>query len=112
MRLDPHLGVDRARRLGRRLRLRRADPRGGVGDLPLQVGQLHAVVVDDADRADAGRGQIEHQRRAQPAGADDQHPRRLQLRLADAAHLLQQDVARVAADFVFGEIEVHGARIW
>ena len=79
-----------------------------MGDLALQVGQLHPVVIDDADRADAGRGQIQRERRAQPAGADHQHARRLQLRLADAAHVLQQDVPRVAADFVFGEIEVHG----
>ena len=62
-------------------------------------------------RADAGGGQIQRQRRAQPAGAHHQHARGLQLRLADAAHVLQQDVPRVAADFVFGEIEVHGDRI-
>ena len=112
MRLDPHHGVDGARRLCRRLRLRLADPIGGMGDLALQVRQLHAVVVDDADRADAGGGQIQRERRAKPAGADHQHARGLQLRLADAAHVLQQDVAGVAADFVFGEIEVHGVRIW
>ena len=83
-----------------------------MGDLALQVGQLDVVVVDDADGADAGGGEIQRQRRAEPAGADDQHARGLQLRLAGAAHVLQQDVARVAADFVFGEIEVHGDSIW
>ena len=63
-------------------------------------------------RADAGRRQIQRERRAEAAGADDQHARGLQLRLADAADVLQQDVPGVAADFVFGEIEVHGGRIW
>jgi hypothetical protein len=83
-----------------------------VRDLPLQVRQFQPVVIDDADRADAGGGQIQRQRRAQAAGANHQHARRLQLRLADAPHVLQQDVPGVAADFVFGEIEVHGVRIW
>ena len=107
-----HLGVDGARRHGRGLRLRLADPVRGVGDLALQVGQLQPVVVDDADGADAGRREVQRERRAEPAGADDQHAGRLQLRLADAADVLQQDVPGVAADFVFGEIEVHGGRIW
>ena len=65
------------------------------------------VVVDHTDGADPGGGQIQDQRRAKAAGADHQHARRSQLGLADAAHLLQQDVAGVALDFVFGEIEVH-----
>ena len=82
-----------------------------MGDLALQVGQLHAVVVDDADGADAGRGEIQHQRAAQPAGADHQHARGLQLGLADAADLGQQDVARVTLDFGFVEIEVHRRNI-
>jgi hypothetical protein len=79
--------------------------------LPLQVGQLHRVVVDDADGADAGGGQIQHQRRAEPTGAHHQHARRLQPGLTEPAHLLQQDMAGVAADFVFREIEVHAHRI-
>ena len=112
MRLDLHLRIDRVRRPGGRFRLRFADPVGGVGDLALQVRQLHPIVIDDADRADASRREVQRERRAQPAGADHQHPRRLQLGLPDAAHVLQQDVPGVAADFVFGEIEVHGVRIW
>ena len=111
MRLDPHSGVDRVRRLGRRVGLG-APIRSVVWAIwRCRFDSSSAVVVDDADGADAGGGEIQHERRAQPAGADHQHARGLQLRLADAAHLLQQDVAGVAADFVFGEIEVHGVRI-
>ena len=95
-----------------RLRLELADAVGGVGDLALQVRQLQPVVVDDADGANAGGGEIQRERRAKPAGADHQHAGGLQLCLADAAHVLQQDVPGVAADFVFGEIEVHGVKIW
>ena len=107
MLLNPHARIDRQRRLRRRACLRRADAISGVGDLALQVRQLHRVVIDDADAADPGRGEVEHKRRAKPARAHHQHARCLQLRLADPAHLVQQDVPRVAADLVLGEIKVH-----
>src|SRR6185437_4613068 len=89
-----------------------ADPDGDVSDLALQVRQLHHIVVDDAQRADPGRRQIQHEWGAEAARTDHQHPRVTQLGLADAADFGQQDVPRVAADFVFCEIEVHGLTIW
>ena len=58
------------------------------------------VVVDDADRADARRRQIGDHRAAEPAGADHQHPRRLQLLLARAADALEHEVAGIAAGLV------------
>ena len=64
--------------------------------LPLQVRQRDRVVVDHAERADAGRGQIEQDRRAEAAGADDQHARLFQRRLAGTADLAQHDVAGVS----------------
>ena len=67
-----------------------------MDDLPLEVGEVHHVEVHDADGADAGRGQVERQRRAEPAGADREHPRRLELPLALDADLRQQQVPGVA----------------
>jgi hypothetical protein len=52
-----------------------AHARAVVRDLALQVGQVHGVVVDQRDAADAGRAQVQRHRRAQPAGADDQRMR-------------------------------------
>ena len=49
-----------------------------VGDLALQIVEADAVVVDDADRADAGGGEIENERRAETASADDKNTRGLQ----------------------------------
>ena len=83
-----------------------ADVVGGKNHLPLQIRQRHLVVVDHAERADAGGGEIKQHRRAEPAGADDQHPRGFQLLLAGAADLAQHDVARVALQFL--GIEHHG----
>ncbi len=47
-------------RLGRAPRLELADALGVVGDLALEIVDADAVIVDDADRADAGGGEIEH----------------------------------------------------
>ena len=69
MRIEARDGVLRAFDLGPADVLRRVD------HLALQVGQRNGVVVDDAERADAGRGEILQQRRAEAAGADDENPR-------------------------------------
>ena len=94
--------MPRDRRLGA-FALAPADGRGVVDDLPLQIGQRNRVVIDDAERADAGGGEIFEHRRAEPAGADHQHPRALQPLLPRTADLRQHDVARVALQFFVGE---------
>lgn len=72
--------------------------------LALQVRQADRVVVDHAQSADAGGGEVLQQRRAQAAGADHQHTGLAQLGLTDAADLRQDDVARVALKLGFGEV--------
>ena len=52
--------------------LRHADAVGRVDDLALEVGEVDDVVVDDAERADAGRGEVQRGRRAEAAGAEQQ----------------------------------------
>jgi hypothetical protein len=64
-------------------------------------------MVDQPDRAHAAAAEVEHERRAEPARAHHQHTCGPQPRLSGRAHLLQQDVAGIAAQLVFGEIEVH-----
>ena len=49
--------------------------RSVVDDLALQVRVVDDVGVDDAERADAGRGEVERRRRAEAAGADQEHAR-------------------------------------
>jgi hypothetical protein len=74
-----------------------------VDDLALQVGVIHHVEVHDAECAHARSRQIESQRRAQPARANTQHPRCLQLLLPFHADLGHDEMARVAQDFVVGQ---------
>ena len=66
VRLDVHMRIEPGDRLPRALDLGCADVRGVVHDLALQVVERDAIVVDDAEGADAGRGQI-HQKRASRA---------------------------------------------
>ena len=86
--------------LGGAVDLAPADIGRGVDDLALQIGQRHDVVIDHAERADAGGGEIHQRRRAEAAGADHQHGRFLQRGLAGAADLAQHDMAGVAFEFV------------
>ena len=79
-----------------------ADPLGVVDHLALQVGGVDDVVVDQPERADPRRGQVERGRRAEPAGADQQHLRVQHLQLALDADLGQQRVARVAVALLGG----------
>ena len=95
-----HMRIERVNFHRRAVDLGAADIRRKVNDLALQVGQRHGIVVDHAERADPGRGEIHQHRRAEPAGADHQHRRRLQRRLAGAAHLAQHDMAGIAFEFV------------
>ena len=104
MRLDPGEGIERRHRGGEAVHLAPADAVRAMRHLTLQVGQLDDVVIDQAERADAGGGEIQRQRTAKPAGADHQHTRLAQTRLAGAADLGEQDVARVALDLVFAEL--------
>ncbi len=107
--LDLHMRVQPLDEARRRNRLARADILRAEDDLPLQVRQRDMVVVDDADGADAGGGEIGEQRRTEPAGADHQHPRALQPCLSGAADLRQHQMAGIALDL--GVAQHHALRI-
>ncbi len=76
----------------------------GVEDLPLQVREIHHVAVDQADRADACRSQIQRDRRPQTSGADDKDFGPAQFLLAFPSHLLEDDLPAVSFDLFFGKI--------
>ena len=59
---DVDVGVEHRQRLLGRVDLAIADAVDVVQDLALQVRRVDLVHVDDADRADAGRGEIERRR--------------------------------------------------
>ena len=79
-----------------RVQLLAPDIRGRVDDLTLQIARIDHVEIHQAQRAHAGRGKIQCQRRTQPAGAHAQNARGLQFTLALLADLRQDQVTRVA----------------
>ena len=78
-------------------------------DLALQVALVDDVEVDEADAADAGRGQVERGGRAEPAGADQQHAAGLQPALPVDPDLGHDQVARVAGDLLARQLGGHQA---
>src|SRR5439155_815540 len=62
MRYHGDVRVDVFQRAAGGLSLRAADVVGEVHHLPVQVGQIDTVAVDDAERADAGCGEVDRRR--------------------------------------------------
>jgi len=67
-----------------------------MGDLPLEIAQVDPVAVEQADRAEAGGGQIQGRRRAEPPDADNQHARSQQLLLAGPPNRFEPDVPSIS----------------
>ena len=69
---DDHFRIDLRQRgfPGKHLGL--PDTLVSMQNLPLQIGQINGITVDQRDLADPGRGEIERGRRAESAGTDDQ----------------------------------------
>ena len=63
-----------------------------MGDLALQVGEVHRVVIDHGDPAHAGGAQVQRCGRAQAAGADDHRVGGKNAFLALDADVIEQDM--------------------
>ena len=97
-------------RLPGRLGLGLPDVGLAVDDLALQVRLVDVVELDDAERADPGRGQVEQRRAAEAAGADHQHLGVLQPLLPVHPDVGDDQVPGVAADLVDGQLGAGGWR--
>ena len=80
------------------------DAAGRVEDLALEVRRVDDVGVDEAERADAGRREVERRGAAEAARAEQEHLAPEQLRLAGLADLGEEDVTRVAIALRVGEL--------
>ena len=92
---DVDVGVERGERLLRRVDLAVADALDVVQDLALQVRGVDDVHVDDAERADSRRREIQGRRRPEATRAEQEDLRLEQALLTGFAHLRQEDVAAV-----------------
>jgi hypothetical protein len=97
--LDIHMRIESLHRIAGALNLWFANIVGREDHLALQIRQRHIVIVDDTKRADSGGGKVKQNRRAEAAGADDQHARGLEFGLARSSHFAQHNVAGIAFEF-------------
>ncbi len=97
-------GIDAVNRIGGGVGLHPADIAGAVGDLALKVGKTYRIEVRYPDRSNAGSCKIENKGAAQPARTHNQDPGLLCL--SGAAHLAQDDVARIALQLLVFQMHV------
>ena len=100
--------IDLAQPLGRGGELGAPDVGRAEEDLAVEIRLVDDVEVDEADRADPGRGQVQSERRAEPSGAHDEHARRLEPLLALGTDLRQDEMARVAPDLLVRQVRKRG----
>ena len=93
---DVDLGVDGGQAVASGLQLRAADVWRAVQNLSLKVAFVDVVEIDDAERADAGRGEIERCRRSETSRADAEYSPALDAPLSVDADLGQDEVTAVA----------------
>ena len=103
VRLDRDLRVDRRQSLAARLHFRHADCGRGVQDLPLQVREIDDIAIDQTDGADSGGSEIESGRRAEPPGTDEQDLRLVQLYLALATYVAENNLTAISLNLLFSE---------
>jgi hypothetical protein len=98
-----HFRIEPGEPCRRRLHLGAPDVGRAEEDLPLKVAGVHHVEVDEPERADAGRGQVEGRGRSKPARADANHARVLQFLLTLDADFRNDQVTAVALNFIVGQ---------
>ena len=108
---DLHVGVERVDALLRRVELRLSHVFGAMHDLALEVRLVDDVEVHDAETAYPRRRQVHAQRRAEPASTDTQHAGRLELLLPLHPDRREDEMAAVALDLFFGELDALGGDV-
>ena len=77
-----------------------------VKNLPLKIGQVHHIAIDEADGADSGCGQIEGSRRAKASRADQENLGLGDLLLSLATDFRQKNMPAIPGYLIFGKF--HG----
>ena len=107
MQFDVDLRIDVAQSVSRRFQFAASDVLCPVKYLPLQIGKIDGVEVDDANCSHACCRKIEGRRGPQSPSADAQDARCLYSALPVSCHFGHDKVARIALQFL--SAQVHGA---
>src|SRR5262249_44287408 len=84
--------------------------RRAVQHLPLEIAEIDDIEIDQADAADACRREVQAQRRAEAAGADEENAGRLEAFLPFQGDLGHDEMPAVTSDFLRGQGDALGAR--
>ena len=106
IRLHADVGIQRLQKPAPGFDLVNSHVGRGVEDLPLQVRKIDHVAVNQSDRADTRRAQVQGDRRTQASGADHKDLGPAQFLLPFTANLLEDDLPAVSFDLIFGKIHV------
>ena len=79
-------------------------------DLPLEIGQVDNVEIDNAELTHTRRRQIQRERRTEASRPNREHSRRLQFQLPFHAHLGHDQMTAVAQDLVRPQLHIRGNR--
>jgi hypothetical protein len=93
------LWIDVVQPIPRRLQLAPTNVLCSVKNLPLKIGQIDIVEIDNAERPNAGGCQIKRGRRSKSSGADAQDARSFESILTLGCNLGHDEVTRVALQF-------------
>ena len=103
-RIDLNFGIQIAQTVRGGFDFRPAHVAGAEKHLPLKIREIDNIEIYQADAADARRRKIKPERRAQPAGADAENFRLLELELPVHADFGHDQVPAVAQDFVLRSV--------
>src|SRR3984957_3102970 len=103
VRLNLDIWIQVREPLLRRLGFRLADIARTERNLPLQIRKVDNVEIDEPEFADSGRGEIQTERGAESACADQQHLGVLELELTFHADFGHDQVAALAENLFVGE---------
>ena len=96
---EGHVRVHVGQAFHGRIQLRAPYVLGAMKDLPLKVRGIDLVEVDEAQRANPSRGEIEREGRAEPSRTHHEHPRVLEAQLPLFADLGQGQMPCVPTEF-------------
>jgi len=77
-----------------------------LGELQTNVQDAGKVAIDQTDGADTGGSEIESGRRAEPPGTDEQDLRLVQLYLALATYVAENNLTAVSLNLLFSEFHL------
>src|SRR4029077_15559118 len=97
---DLDLRIDVVQAVLRRLQLSPADVLCSVENLPLKIGKIDIVEIDNADGSNAGGCQVKRGRRSESSGADAQDARSFESALPLGCNLGHDEMTRVALQFL------------